>query len=177
MTDAASPHDLAAELSRLAAADAGISVPDPHRGDALSDEDLLRLAERLGSVAAQAHALQAQAVVAARERGASWAQVGSALGTSPQAAQQRFGSPQPEAQGERRVPRPTAPQELDTLNALGAEGWWLTGAQSDTFTLEQRDVPCEVRIASLFSVRMPSQRSGWIAVALRFPTGYYARPL
>jgi hypothetical protein len=54
------------------------------------------------------------AVAQARERGASWAEVGQALGVTRQTAQQRFGRtvivqpPQPQArpvQGQRRKPK------------------------------------------------------------------------
>lgn len=52
--------------------------------------------EAVAAARAGLDVLERQAVAMAREQGSSWAGVGSALGISKQAAQQRFGATTPE---------------------------------------------------------------------------------
>lgn len=58
---------------------------------AYGDHYRLGRLENLGAFARAADELTAEAVRDARQAGDSWAQIGSALGVSKQAAQQRYG--------------------------------------------------------------------------------------
>lgn len=60
-------------------------IPDP-----ATDKVLVDLAKRTGRIAAEVDAIN-HGVKKARQMGASWTQVGAALGISKQAAQQRYG--------------------------------------------------------------------------------------
>ena len=57
----------------------------------MSDDDLLATLPRIGSTAEQADAFMHDFVVLIRQRQLSWARIGAALGTSRQAAWERFG--------------------------------------------------------------------------------------
>ncbi|MFI5426761.1 AMP-binding protein [Aeromicrobium sp. UC242_57] len=66
------------------------------------------------------------AVASARAAGASWEAIGSALGMSRQAAQQRFGrrpEPIPGTAEHRQIVGLTAFNEIEQLNAWGRHGW------------------------------------------------------
>jgi hypothetical protein len=72
-----------------AAAEAWLDELDPATTPAEDINDLRAIAQAVTEVAA-AHARLEGAVRAARERGRSWARIGIALGTSRQAARERY---------------------------------------------------------------------------------------
>lgn len=79
---------------------------------------------QVGAEAAQE--LVDAAVNSARAAGCTWEQIGSTLGTSRQAAQQRFGVPSPPrdvAPHQMVLRRVTAFNEMDVLDRAGRYGW------------------------------------------------------
>ncbi|WP_128773299.1 hypothetical protein [Actinomyces oricola] len=166
--------DLAAEISRVAASRA--ALPPESEPDA---DQLLAVVGALGEIAATALDLQAQAVRAAHEQGASWSRIGKDLGVSRQAVQQRFGS-RPVASpgaGTRVLRGLSRVEEVAALNEAGRQGWKLAALAPGEYVLEPSSQSWEVTRASALSLRrMPSRRQGWEAVAMRFPDCFYIRP-
>ena len=170
---ATTPLTLAQAISLLAAR--RIELPTAADAGPLSADQALATARALGEISTAALELQAQAVQAARAAGASWARIGADLGTSRQAAQQRFGTSAPYADGDTRVLTPDRQAEREVLDDAGARGWRLREITGGAFILERRPGTWEVRRASLFGLRMPSESAGWEAVGTRFPDAFYVR--
>jgi hypothetical protein len=105
---------------------------DPTLGDRLETEASAHL-ELVGLVRAarpELKLLEMAAVGSARRAGCSWEQIGAVLGISRQAAQQRYGSLDPDVvvQPHQRVLRPlTAFNEMAVLNTAGRYGWHSVG--------------------------------------------------
>lgn len=172
-------NGLAVELSRLAAVRAGLTDSAEHspQQDGLTPDQALALADALAEIATKALDLHTEAVRTARAAGASWTRIGFELGTSRQAAQQRFGRRPPAESPDDGLHRlsPQRNEELSVLADAGEQGWRLLRIESDALVLRREPGTWEVRRASLFSPRMPSSRQGWEAVGIRFPDAYYVR--
>lgn len=196
---------LAVELSRLAAAH-GEAVPS---GEALSSRETAATdtppsSDHLLAAVASFHDLvristdlQGQAVRAAHDAGVSWAKIGSVLGTSRQAVQQRFdpnyvpggshgtsssamdGASAESRAGTTRILGPvTRAEEVHHLTEAGSQGWRLIRSLHGEHVLERDDRSWEVKRVSVLSARpMPSATDGWHAAATRFPDCFYIRPL
>lgn len=81
------------ELERAAAdAEAWLSSLDPDTSPAEDPVDLRRLGLALRALADQQREVD-EAVAAARAHGRSWAEIGLVLGTTRQAARERYGQP------------------------------------------------------------------------------------
>lgn len=168
---------LSVQLSKLAA-ERGVVVGDQD-GDP-SPEILLHSVSVFGDLARVAGQLQSQAVAAAQESGLSWAKIGQALGTSRQAAQQRFdtrrSTPVADTETTRIVGPVSRTEELDQLNAAGRQGWKLVRSLHGEHVFEQNEGLWEVVRVSIFSPRpLPSIAEGWEAAATRFPDCFYIR--
>ncbi|TWH03186.1 hypothetical protein L615_001200000550 [Nocardioides sp. J9] len=102
-------------------------------------EDQLAVVRRAAEADRATHDLLQQAVTAARAGGHSWAAIGSTLGLTRQAAQQRFGrddagddtgdnSNVPDGPEERWLGPVTAFDEMAELEIAGRLGWHTVGA-------------------------------------------------
>ncbi|MGC9495901.1 hypothetical protein [Streptomyces sp. WG7] len=141
-------------------------------------------ASRVG--AEETSRLLREAVQGARAAGQSWDTVGTVLGVSRQAAQQRFagkGRPGPDASGaaERRVLTPlTAFDEMQALAEAGADGWHVVDFGPFFHVVEKSDHPWEHRRVP-FAIGARHRRlegQGWTQVGSgSFPWRYYKRPL
>ncbi|EFQ82262.1 hypothetical protein HMPREF0063_12627 [Aeromicrobium marinum DSM 15272] len=121
-------------------------------------------------------------VAAARAAGWSWEAIGSALGMSRQAAQQRFGSKEdvPEDSAvRRRLVGMTAFTEMDVLEEWGRHGWRSVAAGPGYHDIERDEVQWEHHRAVVGSRQVAAlERDGWQRVGgTWFPWIYLVRPL
>lgn len=153
------------------------------RGDIeeMSLDDYLDLVQA-ASVAAEEGNLSLQRwVSASRRAGASWEQVGEALGVSRQAAQKRFGESFDDSvsPSEKRVAMVTAFNEVQILADEGAAGYEVVRAGWGV--LYFRHVGHAVENVRRVSVRQSSvisemEAQGWTFVFRWTPYTYYTRP-
>lgn len=127
-----------------------------------------------------------ESVRAAREAGWSWEAVGSALGMSRQAAQQRFGAARAAddaapVEGEdrrRRVVGLSLLDEVEALDSWGRHGWHLVECGPGYYDLEPSDVRWEHhRVVTGSRYLGGLEGDGWQRVpGRRFPWVLLARP-
>ena len=168
---------LSVQLSKLAA-DRGVALSN-HDEDQ-SPDLLLHSVTVFGDLTRVAAQLQFEAVASAQESGLSWAKIGKALGTSRQAAQQRFDSrrntPVANTEATRIVGPVSRTEEVDHINAAGRQGWKLVRSLHGEHVLERDEGSWEVARVSIFSPRaLPSAADGWEAATTRFPDCFYIR--
>jgi hypothetical protein len=172
-----------AERVREGVADAIVGGPDGLRKTLGSDPAgflALVAAARVG--AEEADRLLHQAVIGARQAGHSWEAIGSLLGTSRQAAQQRFSAraePDATTPDRRVVTGVTAFTEMAILEAEGARGWHLVEFGPLYLVLERsphRWVHKRVTLPARASQRR-LEHDGFTAVGTWFPFRYFKRPL
>ena len=168
---------LSVQLSKLAAdREVGSGNDDVNQ----SPDVLLHSVTVFGDLARVAAQLQAQAVATAQESGLSWAKIGQALGTSRQAAQQRFDSRRNNPAAETELTRVVGPvsrnEEVEQINAAGRKGWKLVRSLHGEHVLERDEGSWEVVRVSIFSPRaLPLATDGWVAASTRFPDCFYTR--
>ncbi len=149
--------------------------------DETGPAELLELVTAAHVVADEAALVRHRWVSAARRGGASWSEVGTALGVSRQAAQQRFPDPG-EPSGSlpsARVERATALDEMRILRERGREGYHLVGFAAYRLYLEPSDHPWEhLRVASARRAKAIEEHeaTGWQYVGSWFPWHYFKRP-
>ncbi|MGH8933228.1 MAG: hypothetical protein ACRDZO_21995 [Egibacteraceae bacterium] len=149
--------------------------------DETGPAELLELVTASHVVADEAALVRHRWVSAARRGGASWSDVGTALGVSRQAAQQRFPDPT-EAGGPlpaTRVVRATAADEMMILHELEKDGYHLVGFGAFRLSLERSDHPWQhkrVAAARRTTVVNEHQAAGWQYVGSWFPWHYFKRP-
>lgn len=149
--------------------------------ESLTLEGYLDLVQAAAVVAEEGdHSLQ-RWVSATRRAGASWEQIGTALGVSRQAAQKRFGESFDEVEGptERRVTGVTAFNEVQVLDEYGADDWEVVRASWLTLYFRKVDHPVEnVRRVTLRRGKPISEMEadGWTHVFSWYPYTYYTRP-
>lgn len=126
--------------------------------------------------------LLASAVTSARSAGHSWEAIGTALGMSRQAAQQRFGKDRQQdpdtPEGETRVLRGlTAFNEMEVLNRAGRFGWHSIGNGILFHTLARSGERWEHRRVLVGSSELQRLRAeGWQQAGRTwFPWVYLAR--
>lgn len=170
-------------LSRLLAE--AIATADPELQERIESDpsaylDLILLTHQAHQESAR---LLSAAVAAARSAGHSWEDIGTALGMTRQAAQQRFGArgqPDEDAtNGERRVLRGlTAFNEMDALARAGKFGWHSVANGILYHTLERSGQQWEHRRVLFFGPeRARLEAEGWQqAGSAWFPWVYYTRP-
>lgn len=122
------------------------------------------------------------AVASARAAGSSWEAIGSALGMSRQAAQQRFGhraSPDAPPADQRQLVGLTAFNEMDQLNEWGRHGWHSVGFGPLFHDVEQSDTQWEHRRAVIGSRKVRElEAEGWEKIGgMWFPWVYLKRPI
>lgn len=170
---------LSVRLSKLAA-DLGPNHSGEDSGQ--SPEAILRSVAVFGDIARVSVQLQSQAVATAQDSGLSWAKIGKALGTSRQAAQQRFDSRRIEAIRATEATRIVGPvsrnEEVEQINEAGKQGWKLIRSLHGEHALERDDDSWEVTRVSIFSLRsLPAASDGWEAASTRFPDCFYLRKI
>ena len=163
----------------------------PRALESATSEDFSRLIVEAYIAADEANKSLKQWVQSGRRAGLSWADVGTLLGISRQAAQQRFsidpnitysGEPNFDPNDNTRILRTgmTAFNEIDALKEEGAKGRKLVGANWLTLYFSQTDAPVEnIRVVSF---RGPSlvkeyEKEGWTHALTWFPYRYFTRPL
>lgn len=122
------------------------------------------------------------AVASARASGSSWEAIGSALGMSRQAAQQRFGrrlQPIPGTAEHRQLVGLTAFNEMDQLNAWGRHGWHSVRFGPLFHDVEQSDQKWEHARAVIGGRKAKElEGEGWERIGSHwFPWVYFKRPL
>ncbi|GAA1188282.1 hypothetical protein HNR09_000269 [Nesterenkonia xinjiangensis] len=143
-------------------------------------ERLLQSVSHFGDLARVSSDLQAEAVRSAHEAGLSWARIGKHLGISRQAVQQRFDpsyhEDESDADGTRTLGPVSRVEELDHLNAAGAEGWRPIRSLHGQHIMQRDRRHWEVRRVSVLTAgSMPSENDGWRAATTRFPDCFYIR--
>ncbi|NMM23133.1 MAG: hypothetical protein HHJ11_06495 [Phycicoccus sp.] len=144
---------------------------------------LLVAAAREGST--ESERLLRQAVLGARKAGHTWEAVGSVLGVSRQAAQQRFavGGDDMDAfvgnrDRQRVVNRATLFNEMQILEREGRAGWRLVGVGVLKLRLESSDQSWEHirRVDQSPADRRATLQAGWQHVGNYLMWHYYTRP-
>jgi hypothetical protein len=175
-----------AERVREGVADAIVGGPDGLRQMLDSDPAsflALVAAARVG--AEEADRLLHDAVTRARRAGHSWEAIGALLGTSRQAAQQRFAAggnavADDEAAPERRVlTGVTAFTEMALLETEGARGWHLVDFGPLYLVVERSPHRWQHRRITLpaRAAQRRLERDGFTAVGTWFPFRYFKREL
>jgi hypothetical protein len=121
-----------------------------------------------------------EAVTSARGAGHSWEAIGSVLGITRQAAQQRFGAAgDPATAANQKVLFPlTAFTEMAALEKAGREGWHLVGFGMLRHVVEASDQQWEHRRVPLaLGSRRKLEEDGWQSVGGWYPWRYYKRAL
>lgn len=141
----------------------------------------LELIRYTAQAKAETEVLLQHTVTAARNAGHSWEAIGSTLGMTRQAAQQRFskGEPQVELVGEtRRLSPLTAFDEMEILNRAGRYGWHSVGFGTLFHTIQKDEQQWEHRRVVFFEPsRAALEAEGWKRIgSMWFPWAYYARP-
>ncbi len=165
-------------LARLAG-DQGERDAGPHvGGDPGSIDAHLGTAVRLREIVRVAEHLQHDAVTAARQAGASWADVGQALGITRQASQQRFGAREPLdlTEQERLLGPVTRSEEVQDLSSAGRQGWRLVASRHGEHVLVRDEQTWEVRRVSMLGASALGGRDGWVLATTRFPDCFQVRP-
>ncbi|WP_432510105.1 hypothetical protein [Kineococcus sp. SYSU DK001] len=173
---------------REAVAEAVLSTPTGLRDTLGDDPDAaLRLVAATRVAAEETSRLLREAVAGARSAGHRWDTLGTLLGVSKQAAQQRFGTPtRPDpAPGdagtrEREVLSPiTSLEEMAVLAERGRRGWHVVDYGTLFHVVEASDTQWEHhRQPWTPGARRRLEAEGWTLVkTMTFPWGYYKRPL
>lgn len=182
MVDDMNPNDETELRARVGELVAGWHTGRHGSLDGTGPAELLELVTAAHVVADEAALVRHRWVSAARRGGASWSDVGGALGVSRQAAQQRFPDPG-EPSGSvpsTRVERATALDEMQILRERGREGYHLVGFAAFRLYLEPSDHPWEhLRVAGgrRDAVVTRQQATGWQYVGSWFPWHYFKRPV
>lgn len=130
----------------------------------------------------QTNRLLHAAVSSARSAGSSWEAIGSALGMSRQAAQQRFGlKPSADAgpNEHRQLVGLTAFNEMEQLNEWGRHGWHSVGFGPWFHDVEHSTTQWEHRRAVIGSRKARElEAEGWERIGtMWFPWMYLKRPI
>ncbi|KAA9086614.1 hypothetical protein [Microbacterium radiodurans] len=178
------PDVLAESIGRAVLAAARVPQSADSIGAPLDVDAHLRLVAASSRAEADVRMLLHRSITAARAGGASWARIGSELGMSRQAAQQRFGAEPGSADvsaappGEERWLGPvTAFDELPELDAAGRQGWHTVGVGMLAHRMLRTGTQWEHR-RILWRVSLESVRAeGWEIGCRAFPWVYLVRDL
>lgn len=143
-------------------------------GEELPPLDLVR---RSADAELAARSLLRDAVTSARAAGASWADVGHALGMSRQAAQQRFGDTrEDELDDDQRWLGPvTALDEMAELALAGELGWHTVGCAPLRHRMARTRTQWEHRRVTWPGPSRQLRDDGWQVGARAFPWVYLIR--
>ena len=167
--------DLADDVSGAILAAAGV-----RDSGELSVEDHLALVTASAGAEAEARTLLRRSVAAARAGGASWSLIGTRLGMSRQAAQQRFGVVDGAAeQGdvERWLGPVTAFDEMAELALAGRAGWHTVEAGMLSHRMVRTNTQWEHRRIMWRTSIAAETEAGWVVGCRAFPWIYLVRDL
>lgn len=164
---------------------------DPKALEGATSEDFSRLIVQAYIASDEANKSLKQWVQSGRRAGLSWADIGTLLGISRQAAQQRFSiepnaaysdEPNFDPQDSTSIMRTgmTSFNEVEVLREEGAKGRKVVGATWLTLYFNQTDNPVEnIRVVSLRGPRLVREyeKAGWTHALTWFPYRYFTRPL
>jgi hypothetical protein len=145
--------------------------------------DYLELIRVASGIETQARSLLHEAVSSARSAGATWSAVGSTLGMSKQAAQQRFTAPRArlasDLDPDERILGPvTAFDEMAELALAGSYGWHSVDFGPSFHRVARSTTQWEHARVSMLTSRARSMRAdGWQVIASEFPYTYLKRDL
>lgn len=168
--------DLKGQLERAILAQAGVTPEDP-----ADPSSLLRLVDASTQAVDLCGQIQRTSVHQARRAEVSWSDIGSVMGITRQAAQQRFApetEPAPQSQELRHLRGATAFNEMQMLHYEGLAGWHLVGFGPLFLTLQASTQVWEhQRVLSLspWKARRALEAEGWIYVGSWFPFHYFKR--
>lgn len=170
-----------AELSDLIARAVARADPSLERRLEREPEAHLELVVMTRRVRDVSDVLLHDAVSSARAAGQSWEAIGSALGMSRQAAQQRFGrapQPIPGTAEHRQIVGLTAFNEMDQLAVWGQHGWHSIRFGPLFHDVEKSEVQWEHARAVIGSRKAKElEAEGWDRVGSSwFPWQYFKRP-
>lgn len=175
--DAAIAPEVAPELVDAIGAAILATLSDPPGTEHVEHLTLVR---RTAEAEDAIRVLLRQAVAAARAQGASWAAIGTELGLSRQAVQQRFGD-KPSASGtgaeERWLGPVTAFDELPELELAGRLGWHTVEAGMLKHRMVRTDTQWEHRRVLWTGPLRRYRREGWQVGCRAFPWVYLIRDL
>lgn len=147
-------------------------------GETRVDEagDHLALVRRAAEAEGEVRGLLQQSVDAARGAGCSWAAIGTALGMSRQAAQQRFGrAVEEDGEQERWLGPVTAFDEMAELEIAGRMGWHTVGAGMLQHKMVRTPTQWEHRRVVWPRSMSSLTEQGWQIGAKAFPWVYLIR--
>lgn len=151
-------------------------------GASATDADaLLRLIDAASGALEECVKLQKDAVHQARRADISWAAIGEVMGTTRQAAQQRFAPEQSTdspAGNIRKVYGPTAFNEMQILATEGRAGNHLVGFGALFLSVKPSNHVWEHRRETSLTIggrRTQLENAGWIYVGSWFPFRYFKR--
>ncbi|WP_306252633.1 hypothetical protein [Parvularcula sp. IMCC14364] len=164
---------------------------DPQALESATSDDFSRLIVEAYIAADESNKSLKQWVQSGRRAGLSWADVGTLLGISRQAAQQRFSiepnatysdEPNFDPLDRTRIMRTgvTSFNEVEVLREEGAKGRKVVGATWLKLYFTQTDAPVEnIRVVSLRgpSLTREYENAGWTHALTWFPYRYFTRPL
>lgn len=147
--------------------------------DHLAPDDHLRLVRRCADADRATSTLMADAVTAARGAGHSWAAIGSVLGLTRQAVQQRFGGAPAEddVPEERWLGPVTAFDEMPELELAGRRGWRTVDAGMLRHRMRRTDTQWEHRRVMWLRPASQYELDGWEVGCRAFPWLYLVRDL
>lgn len=143
-------------------------------------QDLLEAVRTARDIDTEAHLMLQHSVLAAREAGATWKDIGTTLGISKQAAQKRFAAPEklPEISldpHERLLGPVSMTNEIAELNLAGQYGWHSVGfgiAHHRVVHSESQWQHCRV-MGGEKVLNLASQ--GWVEIGKSFPYTFMKR--
>lgn len=141
-----------------------------------AEDDALGLVRRTAGAEQAVSTLLRQAVASARAEGHSWAAIGTELGMSRQAAQQRFGERTEEVGPQERWLGPvTTFDEMAELDLAGRLGWHTVGAGLLRHKIVRTATQWEHRRVAWVKAPGRYERDGWQIGARCFPWLYLVR--
>ncbi|MFF2369669.1 hypothetical protein [Agromyces sp. NPDC058110] len=164
--------DLADALGRVVLAEAGVDA------DALDVDAHRALIAASARAEVEVRGILQRSVEAARAGGASWAVIGTELGMTRQAAQQRFGGAEAPAGAEERWLGPvTAFDEMGELDAAGRAGWRTVEAGMLAHRMVRTGTRWEHRRVLWRASLAADEADGWQVACRAFPWIYLVRDL
>lgn len=165
--------DLADAVGRAILVDAGVA-----QEQSLDIDAHLALVASSARAEGEVRAVLHRAVASARAAGASWALIGSELGMSRQAAQQRFGDAarvHDDGDSERWLGPVTAFDEMAELDLAGREGWHTVEAGMLTHRMIRGDTQWQHRRILWKGSLAGETANGWVVGCRAFPWIYLVR--
>lgn len=169
--------DLRARLADAILGDRSRDLDDP--------SSHLALVVRVAEAEAEVRVLLRQSINSARAAGQSWSVIGTSLGMTRQAAQQRFGKDDDEgpstatapdtAPAQRWLGPVTAFDEMLELDLAGRMGWHTVAAKMFYHLVEQTPTQWEHRRTVWSGPVKRLEKDGWQVGVLAFPWVYLVR--